>query len=303
MCALAYQLERYAQSDAAVIIMGETGSGKERVARRIHQLSSRRRESFSAVNCGAIPAELVEAELFGTTAGAFTGARQRQGWFERAHRGTLLLDEIGEMPMTAQAVLLRVLEDGVFWRVGSERPTQVDVRLLCATHRNLENDVHSGRFRLDLFHRISALIVEIPPLRHRGDDLLELVEQLAPEHAARLTPAAWHKLQHYAWPGNIRELKNVLCRAGLDTFSDAIEAKNIDLRHCLSASLPRSMNANSDSTLSKLKPLNQALSEYVVKAVQRCEGNIRATARALDISPTTVYRYLAMGVENQVHMG
>jgi len=293
MRTLAHQLVRYADTDATIVIRGETGSGKERVARWLHALSTRTQGQFMAVNCGAIPSELVEAELFGTTAGAFTGARQRPGWFERAHQGTLLLDEIGEMPLAAQAVLLRVLEDGVFWRVGSERPTKVDVRILCATHRNLEADVRTGRFRLDLFHRISALILEVPPLRKRREDLHTLTEQLLPTHVHRLTPAAWRALEKYPWPGNIRELKNVLVRASLNAQSPKIGPNDLDLRYHEDAPTVATKNGTT-----ALKPLDQVVSQYVLDAVRGCEGNVRAAARHLKVSPTTVYRYLAMGSEN-----
>ena len=295
MQTLAHQLARYADTDATIVIRGETGSGKERVARWLHSVSSRTQGQFIALNCGAIPSELVEAELFGTAAGAFTGARQRPGWFERADQGTLLLDEIGEMPLAAQAVLLRVLEDGVFWRVGSERPTKVDVRIVCATHRNLEADVRTGRFRLDLFHRISALILEVPPLRERREDLFALTEQLLPTHVNRLTPAAWRALENYPWPGNIRELKNVLVRASLNAQGARIGPNDLDLRH--QADGPTGVMTNSSAIL---KPLNQVVSQYVFGAVRGCEGNIRAAARLLKVSPTTVYRYLAMGSEDPI---
>ena len=214
------QVERVAASESRVCIYGETGTGKELVARTLHEKSHRCTGPFVTLNCAAVPAELIESELFGHEKGSFTGAAQRHtGKFEQAHRGTLFLDEIGDMPPAMQAKLLRVLEEGVIERVGSDKPTTVDVRVLVATHRNLEQLVESGGFRRDLYHRVVVFPVELPPLRDRVEDIPALAEHFARQVCAQngwkpvaITPEAVEVLKQYAWPGNIRELRNVVER-------------------------------------------------------------------------------------------
>jgi DNA-binding NtrC family response regulator len=214
------QIERVAASETRVCIYGETGTGKELVARTLHEKSSRAAGPFVTLNCAAVPSELIESELFGHEKGSFTGAAQRHtGKFEQAHRGTLFLDEIGDMPLAMQAKLLRVLEEGEVERIGAGKPTAVDVRVVVATHRNLEQLVESGGFRRDLYHRVVVFPVELPPLRQRREDLPALVEHFARQVSAQngwkpaaFTAAALEALQEYAWPGNIRELRNVVER-------------------------------------------------------------------------------------------
>lgn len=214
------QIERVAASETRVCIYGETGTGKELVARTLHEKSPRAAAPFVALNCAAVPAELIESELFGHEKGSFTGAAQRHtGKFEQAHRGTLFLDEIGDMPSAMQAKLLRVLEEGEVERIGSDKPTKVDVRVVVATHRNLEQLVESGGFRRDLYHRVVVFPVDLPPLRKRGEDLSALVEHFSQQVSAQngwkpvpFAPSAIEALQQYAWPGNIRELRNVVER-------------------------------------------------------------------------------------------
>ncbi|MGD1064804.1 MAG: sigma-54 dependent transcriptional regulator [Terracidiphilus sp.] len=214
------QIERVAASETRVCIYGETGTGKELVARTLHEKSSRAAGPFVTLNCAAVPSELIESELFGHEKGSFTGAAQRHtGKFEQAHRGTLFLDEIGDMPLAMQAKLLRVLEEGEVERIGSGKSTTVDVRVVVATHRNLEQLVESGGFRRDLYHRVVVFPVELPPLRQRREDLPALVEHFARQVSAQngwkpaaFTAAALEALQEYAWPGNIRELRNVVER-------------------------------------------------------------------------------------------
>ncbi|HET9308088.1 MAG TPA: sigma-54 dependent transcriptional regulator [Candidatus Sulfotelmatobacter sp.] len=231
------RISRVAPTSATVLITGETGTGKELVARAIHRNSPRAAKPFVAVNCAAFTETLLESELFGHEKGAFTGAdRQRQGLFEAAHEGTLFLDEAGEMSLAAQAKLLRILTDGQLLRVGSTRPRHVDVRVLVATHRNLDRRVKEGLFREDLFYRLAVVPIHIPPLRDRRDDIAGLSDvfchQIATElkmAKRRLTPEALQKLQQYRFPGNLRELKNLIERAYILTSNQEIGAADLPL--------------------------------------------------------------------------
>jgi DNA-binding NtrC family response regulator len=217
---LAAQIERVAASETRVCILGETGTGKELVARAIHEKSGRRENAFVTLNCAAVPAELIESELFGHEKGAFTGAATKHaGKFEQADGGTLFLDEIGDMPVAMQAKLLRVLEEGEVERVGGDKPIRVSVRVLVATHRNLEELVKQNAFRRDLFHRVYVFPLALPPLRERPEDFPELVEHFARQVAAQngwkekiFADDAVAELQRYGWPGNVRELRNVVER-------------------------------------------------------------------------------------------
>ena len=215
-------IEQVAESDATVLIRGESGTGKEVVARNIHYLSARRERPFVPINCGAIPSELLESELFGHEKGAFTGAvAARQGRFELAEGGTLFLDEIGDMPLPMQVKLLRVLQERVFERVGSNRSTPTNVRVVAATHRNLEELIENGRFREDLYYRLNVFPIETPPLRERVEDIPLLIQELIARierdqrGSVRLTPAAVIALCQYAWPGNVRELANLIERLSI----------------------------------------------------------------------------------------
>ena len=217
---LAAQIERVAASETRVCILGETGTGKELVARAIHEKSGRRENAFVTLNCAAVPAELIESELFGHEKGAFTGAATKHaGKFEQADGGTLFLDEIGDMPVAMQAKLLRVLEEGEVERVGGDKPIRVSVRVLVATHRNLEELVKQNAFRRDLFHRVYVFPLALPPLRERPEDFPELVEHFARQVAAQngwkekiFADDAVAELRRYGWPGNVRELRNVVER-------------------------------------------------------------------------------------------
>ena len=214
------QLDRVAATETRVCILGETGTGKELVARTIHQKSPRAPGPFVALNCAAVPAELIESELFGHEKGSFTGAANRHtGKFEQAEHGTLFLDEIGDMPLPMQAKLLRVLEEGEVERIGASKPVNVDVRVVVATHRNLQALVHDGKFRQDLFHRIYVFPLLIPPLRERRDDIPALVTHFATQvciqnnwKPVKFTADAVRALQDYSWPGNVRELRNTIER-------------------------------------------------------------------------------------------
>jgi len=212
-------IQQVANTDANVLILGESGTGKEVVARNVHYQSGRRQKAFVPINCGAIPADLLESELFGHEKGAFTGAiSARQGRFELAEGGTLFLDEIGDMSLHMQVKLLRVLQERTFERVGSNKTITADVRIIAATHRNLETAIHEGRFREDLFYRLNVFPIEMPPLRERSEDIPLLVNELITrlEHekrgSTRLTPAAVIALTQYHWPGNVRELANMIER-------------------------------------------------------------------------------------------
>ena len=229
------RIARVAPTPTTVLITGETGTGKELVARAIHRNSPRAAKPFVAVNCAAFTETLLESELFGHEKGAFTGAdRQRQGLFEAAHEGTLFLDEAGEMSLAAQAKLLRVLTDGQVLRVGSTRPRRVDVRVLVATHRNLEQRVKEGLFREDLFYRLAVVPIHIAPLRERRDDISGLSDVFCHQVATelkmprrRLTAEALQKLQQYRFPGNLRELKNLIERAYILTSNQEIGADDL----------------------------------------------------------------------------
>jgi sigma-54 specific flagellar transcriptional regulator A len=225
-----YKIEVYGPTEAPVVISGETGTGKELVARALHERSGRRDKPFVAVNCTALSEELFESELFGHERGAFTGAvRSHKGRFERADKGTLFLDEIGDMPVPIQSKLLRVLEHGMFERVGAEHEQRVDVRILAATNMSLERAVAAQRFRADLYHRLVVLRIHVPPLRERPGDLPLLVEyylnilnQRYGRRGVRLTPDATRLLGEYYWPGNVRELRNVLERVYVETPGQVI---------------------------------------------------------------------------------
>ena len=231
------RIARVAPTHATVLITGETGTGKELVALAIHRNSPRAAKSFVAVNCAAFTETLLESELFGHEKGAFTGAdRQRLGLFEAAHEGTLFLDEAGEMSLAAQAKLLRVLTDGMVMRVGSTRPRRVDVRVLVATHRNLEQRVKEGIFREDLFYRLAVVPIHIPPLRERRDDIGGLSDVFCHQVATelkmprrRLSPEALQKLQQYSFPGNLRELRNLIERSYILTSNQEIGADDLPL--------------------------------------------------------------------------
>lgn len=225
------RVELVAASDAPVIILGETGSGKELIARALHTRGNRRNGPFIRVNCGAIPHELIDSQLFGHEKGAFTGAEQsRQGWFERADGGTLFLDEIGELPLDAQVRFLRVLQDGFIERVGSDSPLHVDVRVVAATHRDLAKMVASGKFREDLWYRVAVFPILLPPLRERQSDIKELAFHFSERAANRFglspvepTAADIELLKRYHWPGNIRELGAVIDRAAILGDGDTLD--------------------------------------------------------------------------------
>ncbi|HTW80022.1 MAG TPA: sigma-54 dependent transcriptional regulator [Terracidiphilus sp.] len=295
------QIERVAASESRVCIYGETGTGKELVARTLHEKSHRCAGPFVTLNCAAVPAELIESELFGHEKGSFTGATQRHtGKFEQAHRGTLFLDEIGDMPAAMQAKLLRVLEEGEVERIGAGKPTSVDVRVLVATHRNLEQLVESGAFRRDLYHRVVVFPVELPPLRRRTEDLPALVEHFVRQVSAQngwkpisFAPAAIDALKEYAWPGNIRELRNVVERLLL-LAGEEVSAGDVHL------ALPsaRSVTNLSPKSESAERLEGEGLAQRVV-AFERAQvlaeldrhgRNVTQTAKALGLERSHLYK-------------
>jgi two-component system nitrogen regulation response regulator NtrX len=231
------EIERVAASETRVCILGETGTGKELVARAIHEKSARRENAFVTLNCAAVPAELIESALFGHEKGSFTGAATKHlGKFEQAEGGTLFLDEIGDMPLAMQAKLLRVLEEGEVERVGGDKPIRVNVRVLVATHRNLENLVKENGFRQDLFHRIYVFPLRVPPLRERKEDMPGLIAHFAGQIALQngwkqktFDEDAVEELRNYSWPGNVRELRNVVERLILLSEGETVNGDNVRL--------------------------------------------------------------------------
>jgi len=291
------QIDRVAASESRVCIYGETGTGKELVARTLHEKSHRRSGPFVTLNCAAVPAELIESELFGHEKGSFTGAAQRHnGKFEQAHRGTLFLDEIGDMPVAMQAKLLRVLEEGEVERIGSDKPTKVDVRVVVATHRDLEQLVESGGFRRDLYHRVVVFPLTLPPLRARCEDLAALVGHFAPQVSAQngwkpvpFNPAAIEALKEYAWPGNIRELRNVVERLLLLAGS---EVNAEDVRMALPATRPNEPGRTNKN--GEVGPLAERVlafeREAVLEALERHGRHVTQTAKALGLERSHFYK-------------
>lgn len=247
---------RVASLDAPLLIQGETGTGKELIARACHTLSSRRKAPFLALNCAALPENLAESELFGYAPGAFTGAQRggKPGLLELAHQGTVFLDEIGEMSPYLQAKLLRFLSDGSFRRVGGEREIHVDVRILSATHRDLQQMVDEGRFREDLFYRLNVLTLAVPPLRERGEDILHLAHHFLEQACAqirrtpcRLMPTTYPALLANHWPGNVRQLQNVIFRAAAICETNVVEVSDLDIAVTTIAAQPEEIGSLSEA--------------------------------------------------------
>jgi DNA-binding NtrC family response regulator len=294
MRALLARVERVAPAETAVLVQGESGTGKELVARLIHGLSARRAKPFVVINCSAIPDTLFESELFGHHRGAFTGATERRlGLVEAADGGTLFLDEIGEMSSLVQAKLLRTLESGEIRRVGENRTTRVDVRVLAATNKDLVTEAGAGRFREDLYYRLNGVLLHIPPLRDRGEDIEPLVHHFLSEHAGRsprltgVTAEAMGALKAYRWPGNVRELKN--CVDAMRILSPGPEVRIDDVPFQVRAERPRGANPWDQRPIVKLEQMTE---EYVLYALQRCGGNKSQAARLLGIDPKTLYKRL-----------
>ena len=288
------QVERVAASETRVCILGETGTGKELVARTLHERSPRAGAPFVTLNCAAVPAELIESELFGHEKGSFTGAAGRHlGKFEQAQHGTIFLDEIGDMPLTMQAKLLRVLEEGEVERIGGERAITVDVRVVVATHRDLEAQVRDGKFRQDLFHRVFVFPLRLPPLRERREDIPALIEHFARQVSAtngwkpmRFTADAMAALQEHPWPGNVRELRNAVERLMLLATSDEVTAETVAL------ALPSSLAA--PDSVSSTGPLADRVRAFekqtILSELKRNHHQISNTARALGLERSHLYK-------------
>jgi transcriptional regulator with GAF, ATPase, and Fis domain len=316
------RVEQVARTDAPVLILGETGSGKEVIARAIHAGSRRAAGPVVRINCGAIPAELIDSELFGHERGSFTGAvGTRKGWFERADGGTLFLDEIGELPMAAQVRLLRVLQDGSLERVGGHHAITVDVRIVAATHRHLESMVAEGRFREDLWYRISVFPIRLPPLRERQQDIASLATHFARRAGQRLGGAPLTAserdidlLRGYPWPGNVRELAAVVERAAI-----LGDGKRLEVAKALGTADPSGIPGRSPGSLPQpvthapparaaassngksIAPLDQAMAAHIERALEATQGRIEGpfgAAKLLGINPHTLRaRMRKLGVE------
>jgi hypothetical protein len=283
------KLQKVATTDISVLITGETGTGKELIAREVHRRSNRANGPFVVVNCGAIPENLIESELFGHVRGAFTGAvASRPGKFQVADKGTLFLDEIGELPLNLQVKLLRALQERVIYRVGDSKPEKVDIRVVAATNRVLEDEIRGGRFREDLYYRLNVVNLWLPPLRDRGDDVLIIAKALLSKYADELrsdvmgfTPQALAAVKKYAWPGNIRQLENRLKKALVMCDQSLLSPEDLDL---------------GKAAESTILPLEKAKEEfqrtYVLEVLDRNNGNRTQTARDLGVDPRTIFRYL-----------
>jgi len=288
------QIERVAASETRVCILGETGTGKELVARTLHERSPRAGGPFITLNCAAVPAELIESELFGHEKGSFTGAAGRHiGKFEQAERGTIFLDEIGDMPLPMQAKLLRVLEEGEVERIGADKPTKVDVRVVVATHRNLESLVRDGKFRQDLFHRIYVFPLLLPSLRERKEDIPVLIQHFAAQVCAQnnwklltFSPEAIQKLQAHSWPGNVRELRNVVERLILLATDGEVTGDTVEM------ALPSGVMSPASPTGSgTLAERTQDFEREVILAeLKRSHFHVTNAAKALGLERSHFYK-------------
>jgi two-component system nitrogen regulation response regulator NtrX len=288
------QIERVAASETRVCILGETGTGKELVARTLHERSPRASAPFVTLNCAAVPAELIESELFGHEKGSFTGTAGRHiGKFEQAEGGTIFLDEIGDMPLPMQAKLLRVLEEGEVERIGADKPTRVDVRVFVATHRNLASLVGEGKFRQDLFHRVYVFPLVLPPLRERKEDIPVLVQRFAEQVCAQnnwkaisFTPEAIQELQTHTWPGNIRELRNVVERLILLATGDEVTADTVEL--VLPNALAVQPSLGGSGTLAER--VQGFEREVILAELKRNHFHVTNAARALGLERSHLYK-------------
>jgi transcriptional regulator with GAF, ATPase, and Fis domain len=283
------KLQKVAGTDISVLITGETGTGKELIAKEIHRRSQRSDGPFVTINCGAIPENLIESELFGHVKGAFTGAiASRPGKFQIADKGTLFLDEIGELPLNLQVKLLRALQERVVVRVGDSKPEKVDIRIVAATNRNLEEEIRAGNFREDLYYRLNVVNLWLPPLRDRGDDVMIIAKVLLSKYADELgssvrgfSPAALAAIKKHPWPGNIRQLENRIKKALVLCEETLLSPEDLDL---------------GPGAETPILPLEKAKEDfqrrYVLEVLERNNGNRTQTARDLGVDPRTIFRYL-----------
>jgi sigma-54 specific flagellar transcriptional regulator A len=313
-------IQQVANSEANVLILGESGTGKEVVARNLHYYSNRRDKAFVPVNCGAIPGDLLESELFGHEKGAFTGAiSARQGRFELAEQGTLFLDEIGDMSLNMQVKLLRVLQERTFERVGSNKSIEADVRIIAATHRDLEEAIADGRFREDLFYRLNVFPIEMPPLRDRVEDIPLLVNELIRriEHekrgSVRLTQGAILALCHYNWPGNVRELANLVERLAILYPFGVVDVGDLPEKFQSDSVTPEAASRLGEEFLSSAQPMQYQLEAeprlprggldlkehlsnlevgYIKQALDDANGVVAQAAKRLGMRRTTLVEKL-----------
>ena len=291
------QVDRVAASESRVCIVGETGTGKELIARTIHDKSHRREGHYVTLNCAAVPAELIESELFGHEKGSFTGAASKHiGKFEQAHEGTLFLDEIGDMPVAMQAKLLRVLEQGEVERIGGDKPIKVNVRVVVATHRNLEEQVKQGAFRQDLFHRIFVFPISLPPLRERPEDIPALAQHFATQITKQngwkpvsFASEAMQALQAHSWPGNIRELRNVVERLLLFAEGNTVTADTVH------AALPSGSGMGAANVaIAGSGPLADRVEQFerqvILEEIKRQNHHITNAAKALGLERSHLYK-------------
>jgi DNA-binding NtrC family response regulator len=290
------QLERVATGETRICILGETGTGKELVARTIHERSARVAGTFVTVNCAAVPAELIESELFGHEKGSFTGAAGRHiGKFEQADHGTLFLDEIGDMPLAMQAKLLRVLEEGEVERVGGDKPVTVNVRVVVATHRDLEARVREDKFRQDLFHRIYVFPLALPPLRERHEDIPALVAHFAAQVSTQngwkpvsFSAEAMAALQSHSWPGNVRELRNMVERLMLLANNGQVDLSTVD------AAIPKGISRSAAYSASSSGPLAERVDaferEIILAELKRSHSNVSLAAKSLGLERSHLYK-------------
>jgi len=319
-------IEKVAETDATVLVRGESGTGKELVAREVHERNTaRRNEAFVAVNCAALPSELIESELFGHEKGAFTGAAgRREGKFEQADGGTLFLDEIGDMSSNVQAKLLRALEERRIERLGGNESIPVDVRIVSATHRPLEQEIEKGHFRADLFYRLRVVTIDIAPLRERREDITVLAETFLRNASERyelpqrvLSQSALKKLLEYSWPGNVRELKNTIDRAVIMAEGDEVSAR--DLPDEITAGMPRSGSVEGEEddgdglrvpfTADFREDRREFERRYITRCLEHTQGNVTRAAEILDMHRQSLQhklrqlglgrRYVSVGGETQ----
>jgi two-component system response regulator HydG len=289
--AIQHLIDRVAPTTASVLILGESGTGKELIARKIHAQSPRRDLPFVAINCGAITESLLESELFGHEKGSFTGASNtKKGLVELANHGTLFLDEIGEMALSLQSKLLRFLQEGEIYRVGGKEPIQVDVRILSATNRDLDAEARSGKFREDLYYRLNTITVKSPALRERKEDLPLLIDHFAPNLLSQISPEAMDCLKHYAWPGNIRELQNMVERVRILSGGSRIELAD------LPASIRNAHQTRNEANLNAAPPVEMSLEDleriHILRCLGHFDGNKTRAAQSLGITIKTLYNKL-----------
>lgn len=299
---LKQMIARVATSNAWVLITGENGTGKELVAQNIHYLSHRAGRPLVEVNCAAIPKDLIESELFGYEKGAFTGAdRAKKGKFDHANGGTLFLDEIGDMSMEAQAKILRILQERSFYRVGGEQPVEVDVRVVAATNKNLEEEIKAGRFREDLYYRLNVVPLRVAPLRQRREDISVLVDYFGDQFLRNngykrkvFSEAALSKMQAYAWPGNVRELRNFVERVYILTPNDEVDVH--DLKFAGLTDAPELVSGDGIMTFREARSRFER--EFLIQKIDENQGNISKTAETIGLERSYLHRKIkSYGIE------